>query len=213
MKPLRPFYNVLYYTIYTIAQFLVRILYPIKTIGRENVKHKKGFVIACNHLFAIDPLYVLLARGFGKKMLVMGKEELFGLNPPLDFFWKVAGVFPIDRGRGDRTTVENAMEEVKKGRGLLIFPEGTRSKDGNLRTLKSGAFVVAMEAGVNMVPTAIHYKGGKPRPFHRITVAFGPEVTLEEMGLTGEYSVAKLRHAKELFTSRMLEQQQVAAGA
>ena len=104
-------------------------------------------------------------------------------------------------------------EEVKKGRGLLIFPEGTRSKDGKLRTLKSGAFVVAMEAGVNMVPTAIHYKGGKPRPFHRITVAFGPEVTLEEMGLTGEYSVAKLRQAKELFTSRMLEQQQVAAGA
>lgn len=213
MKLLRPLYNVLFYIIFTLAQGLVRILYPVKTIGKEHVKHAKGIVIACNHLFAIDPLYVLLARGFGKKMLIMGKEELFGLNPPLDFFWKVVGAFPIGRGKGDRTTIDNAMEEVKKGRGMLIFPEGTRSKDGTLKNLKSGAFVVAMEAGVSMVPTAIYYKGGKPKPFHRITVAFGPQVTLEEMGLAEEYSVAKLRRAKELFTARMLEQQRIAAGA
>lgn len=208
MKVLNPIYNVIYYVLLGLAQLLVRILYPIKAIGKENLKIKGTYVLTCNHLFAIDPMFVLLARGLRKKMLIMGKEELFGINPPLDFFWKVVGAFPIDRGAGDRGTVEAAMREVKKGRGLLIFPEGTRSKDGKLKRLKSGAFVVAMEAGADMIPSYIHYKGGRPRPFHRVTVVFGKPVTMEEMGLVGEYSVAKLRQAKELFTGRMLELQE-----
>lgn len=205
LKPLRPLYKVLYHILLAVAEVLVRLVYPIRTIGRENLP-KGSFVLASNHLHAIDAMFVVLARGFGKKMLVMGKEELFAINPLLNFFWKVAGAFPVRRGTGDRAALEEAIVEVQEGRGLLIFPEGTRTKDGNLGRMKSGAFVVAMQTGADIIPCRIWYKSGeKVKPFHRVTVIFGKPMSMEELGLTGEYGAAKLRQAKHLFSARLEE--------
>lgn len=205
MKALKPFYKALYYLVFAFAQVVVRIVYPIRTIGRKNLPKEEGYVVAPNHLFAIDPMYILLARGFRKKMMIMGKEELFKISPIVNFFWYVFGAFPVDRGTGDMNLLEHCVQEVKTGRSLFIFPEGTRSKTGNLGRLKSGAFVVAMRAGASMVPCHIWYKAGSPKPFRRITVMFGKPVTMEEMGLTGEYSAAKLREAKKVFAARIEE--------
>lgn len=200
LKPLRPLYKALYYLLVAIAMVLVRILYPIRTIGRKNIKGCRGFVLAPNHISSIDPLFVILARGFGRKMLIMGKEELYKISPILNFFWAVAGMFPVNRGTGDRNAVDEAVSEVKAGGGLLIFPEGTRSKNGKLGRLKSGAFVVAMEAEAVLVPCIVHYKSGRrPKPFRRTTIAFGKPLTLDELGLTGEYTVAKLRAGKDKY--------------
>ncbi|MFV0353207.1 MAG: lysophospholipid acyltransferase family protein [Oscillospiraceae bacterium] len=207
LKPLKPLYLFLFYIILGLAQVLVRILYPVRTLGRENLIKDRGFVLAGNHLFAIDPLFVLLARGFSKKMLIMGKQELFGLNPVLDFFWNVAGVFPVRRGTADRSAIEAAVEDVKGGRGLLIFPEGTRSKDGKLGALKTGAFAVAMMAEADIIPCVIWYKGGRPRPFHRITVVFGKPLTQQQLGIEGDYSTKKMRAAKEAYAEALQQMQ------
>ena len=75
------------------------------------------------------------------------------------------------------------MREVREGRGALVFPEGTRTKDGNLGKLKSGAFVIAAEAGVDMIPCRIIYKGGKMRVFGRCTVVFGKPIPAEKLKL------------------------------
>lgn len=202
MREARPVYNFLFQCIYVLVAWALRILYPMRILGRENLRGEagKGYVLACNHLRAIDPLYVILARGLGKKMLIMGKDELFRINGLLNFFWRIVGCFRVERGTGDRGAVESAMAEVRGGRPLLIFPEGTRSKDGNLGRLKSGAFVVAMEAGADMIPCVIKYSAGKPKLFRRIGVAFGPPVSMEQLGLTGEYSARKLRDGKKQFT-------------
>lgn len=207
MAVVKPLYKVLYYIVYICLGWAVRLLYPLKVVGREHLKSVKGqgFILAPNHLRAIDPMYVLLARGLGKKMLVMGKQELFEISPLLNFIWKIFGAFPIDRGTGDREKLQRVVAEVMDGRGLLIFPEGTRSKDGNLGRLKSGAFVVAQQAGVDMVPCRISYSAGKPKVFHRITVVFGPPVTLEHLGLIGEYSPKKLREAKHRYAAALEE--------
>lgn len=203
LRALKPLYKGLYYVIFAIAMVVVRIVYPIKAIGRENLVQGRGFVLAPNHLFAIDPMYVLLARGFGKKMLIMGKEELFEINGLLNFFWAIAGAFPVERGTGDRSAVNTAIEEVKAGRGLLIFPEGTRSKTGEMGRLKSGAFVVAMEAGADIVPCHICYKAGSPKPFRRITVSFGAPLPPSQLGLVGEHNAAKLREAKKILAEQI----------
>lgn len=205
MKALKPFYKVIFYVLLCMAQVVIRLVYPVRAIGKENLKALKGegFVLAPNHLKAIDPMFVVLARGIAKKMLIMGKDELFHISPVLNFFWHAFGTFPINRGVGDKTVVNRAVEEVKKGRGLLLFPEGTRSKDGKLGRLKSGAFVVAMQAGVPIVPCVIWYKAGKPKPFNRVTVVFGKPVSMQKLGLEGEYSAAKLREAKKLFSQQL----------
>ena len=205
MKSLRPLYKVLYFIIITLAKVLVPLLFPLRVIGKENLIQEGGFVLAVNHIVGVDGLFVIMARGFGKKMLVMGKEELFEISRVLNFFWNIGGVFPVDRGTGDRAAINLAIDEVKKGRGLLIFPEGHRSADGKLKSLKSGAFVVAMQAGTSMIPCVIKYAKGKPKAFTRTTVIFGKPFTMEELGLVGEYSPAKLRAAKKIFTTRLEE--------
>lgn len=205
MKALKPFYNIMYYTLFWLAQVAFRLTYRIRVIGRENLRGLHKFVLAPNHASAIDPVFIILARGLSKKMLIMGKEELFEKNKILNFWWNCFGVFPIERGAGDRTTVELAMQEVQKGRGLLIFPEGTRNKTDKIGRLKSGAFVVAMEAGASMVPCRIWYKAGRPRLFSRVTVVFGAPLTMQQLGLDGAYSPAVLRQAKVVYTQHLTE--------
>lgn len=204
LKPLRPLYLVLYYIAFTIAWVLVHLVFHIRVIGRKNLE-KKGFVLAPNHVNALDPLYILLGRGFSKKMLIMGKEELFGKNGLTDFFFNLAGVFPVSRGTGDKDALNEAIEDVNSGRGLLIFPEGTRSKDGELGKVKSGAFVVAMQAQSDIVPCFIWYNGGAQnvRLFRRVTVIFGEPLTMKELGLEGEYSAKNLRAAKQIYIERI----------
>lgn len=204
--PLKPIYKILYYILFSLAWVLVRIMFPIRVIGKKNLK-KGGFVLAPNHVNALDPLFVVLARGFGKKMLIMGKEELFNKNIFLDFFLNISGTFPVNRGSGDKEALNEAIEDVKNGRGLLIFPEGTRSKDGKLGRLKSGAFVVAMQTETDMIPCSISYKGGNQnvKPFHRVTVVFGEPMSMQELDLAGEYSPAKLRVAKQKYTFALEE--------
>jgi 1-acyl-sn-glycerol-3-phosphate acyltransferase len=206
VKETKTVYNIIFQIIYITLGSLVRLLYPLRVIGKKNLKLAgKAYVLAPNHVRAIDPLYVLLARGVSKKGLIMGKEELFGKSKFLDFFWKVVGAFAIDRGAGNKDTLDNAVNEIQKGRNLLLFPEGTRSKDGNLAKLKSGSFVIAWQAGCDIVPCHIYYSKGKPKIFKRITIVFGKPVSMQELGLCGEYSVKKIREAKKIFTQKLIE--------
>ncbi len=192
-----------------LAWIVWHIAFRIKVIGRENLIRDRGFVLASNHISAIDPVFIVLARFWGRRMLIMGKEELFEVNPFITWFMRAVNVVPVHRGRGDTAAVDKAVESVKGGQGLLIFPEGTRSKDGNLGKLKSGAFVVASAAGVDMTPCRIIYKGGKMRLFGRVTVVFGPPIPAEKLALGEEHSARRLRECKALLEEhleRLLEE-------
>lgn len=179
-----------------LAWLVWHVAFRIKVIGRENIVRDRPLVIVCNHLSAIDPVFLILARFWGKRMIILAKEELFRKPFPRWFLTHV-GVVPIERGKGDTGTIDKVISEVKNGRTALIFPEGTRSKDGSLQRFKSGAFVVAQQAEADILPARIIYKGGKMRVFHRATVVFGKVIPLQELGLKGdEHSAAVLRSAK-----------------
>ena len=198
-----------YLIIVPLAWIVWHIAVRIKVIGRENLIRDRGFVLASNHISAIDPVFIVLARFWGRRMLIMGKEELFEVNPFITWFMRAVNVVPVHRGRGDTAAVDKAVESVKGGQGLLIFPEGTRSKDGNLGKLKSGAFVVASAAGVDMTPCRIIYKGGKMRLFGRVTIVFGPPIPAEKLALGEEHSARRLRECKALLEEhleRLLEE-------
>ena len=195
----------LYCIIVPLAWVIWHVAFRIKVIGRENLIRDRGFVLAPNHLSALDPVFVVLARFWGPKMLVMGKEELFHINPFFTWFFRRVGVVPVHRGKGDTAVVDQAIECVRNGQGLLIFPEGTRSKDGNLGKLKSGAFVVAAQAGVDMIPCRIMYKGGKLKLFGRCTVVFGSPIPAEQLELGEPRSASKLRACKQLLAQRLEE--------
>lgn len=195
--------------IVTLAWIVWHIAFRIKVIGKENLIKDRGFVLAPNHLSAIDPVFVVCARFWGKRMLILGKEEIMEVNPIFTWMFKHAGVVGVQRGKGDTAVVDKAIDACKNGQGLLIFPEGTRSKDGNLGRLKSGAFVVASAANVDMIPCRIIYKGGKMKVFGRCTIVFGKPIPAEKLALGEQRSAAKLREAKELLRvelERLLEE-------
>lgn len=88
------------------------------------------------------------------------------------------GAVSIERGKGDTTTVEKLTNECKNGTGIMIFPEGTRTKTGKLGVIKSGAFVIAAAAGADMLPVRIIYgtKDGRLHLFCKLRIVFGEPI-------------------------------------
>ena len=190
----------MFYVFIVGAAWLVwHLVFGIRVIGKENLpKDGTGFVLAPNHISAIDPVFVVIARLWGKRMLIMAKEEVFHVNPVFAWMFRNVGVFGIERGKGDTTAVDNAVQKVKNGQGILIFPEGTRSKTGEPGKVKSGAFVIASAASVDMVPCRIIYRHGTMRLFSRVRVCFGKPIPAECFAMGEEKSAAKLRASKQL---------------
>lgn len=191
----------MFYCIIVTAAWLVwHIGFRIRVIGRENLPKEGGFVLAPNHISAIDPVFVVIARFWGKRLLIMAKEEILQVNPVFTWMFRHVGVVGIERGRGDVGVVGELIGDVKKGQGLLIFPEGTRSKTGQVGKVKSGAFVIASAAGVPMVPCRIIYEPGRMKVFCRVRVCFGTPIPAEELYLGETKSASALRRNKALLT-------------
>lgn len=189
----------IYGIIIALAWIVWHLGFAIKVVGRENLpRDGRGFVLAPNHISAIDPVFVAVSRFWGKRMLVMAKEELMHVNWFFTWFFNQVGVFGVERGKGDTSTIQHVIEQVKGGQGLLIFPEGTRSKDGRPGKLKSGAFVVASSAGVDMIPCRIIYRHGKMRLFSQVRVCFGPPIPAAALDLGEGHSASQLRANKQL---------------
>ncbi|MBQ9695447.1 MAG: 1-acyl-sn-glycerol-3-phosphate acyltransferase [Oscillospiraceae bacterium] len=145
---------------YYIVVFLVRIAmhlwYNLKIEGRENIPKGRAFVYASNHRSYADPVLVTLCgRG---RFSFMAKSELF--EKPL-FAWLIRslGAFPVERGKGDTAAIDKAISNVQHGTNLLIFPEGTRSKDGRVGRGKTGVALIASRAGTDVVPVGINFEG------------------------------------------------------
>ena len=189
-----------YCFIVTAAWLVWHIGFRIRVIGRENLPREGGFVLAPNHISAIDPVFVVIARFWGKRLLIMAKEEILQVNPVFTWMFRHVGVVGIERGRGDVNVVDELIGDVQKGQGLLIFPEGTRSKTGQVGKVKSGAFVIASAAGVPMVPCRIIYEPGRMKVFCRVRVCFGTPIPAEELYLGETKSASALRRNKALLT-------------
>ncbi len=150
---------------------------PVTLSGLEHLPSSGGVIVASNHLSLLD--VPLLGYAIPRESRFPAKPELFA-NPLLARFLLSLGGFPIARGEGDRKALSFSEEVLRQGGVLGLFPEGTRSRNGELRPFHRGVALLAMGAGVPIVPAAI--KGtdkslppgaGFPR-FARLTVTFGP---------------------------------------
>ena len=189
----------LYWILLPIVWPLLHILWRIEVVGKENIPRGRAHVITSNHLSDLDPVYILEAVFSWKRYTILAKQELFK-NPLIGWFLSCMGAVPIDRGKGDMGTVNKVTAECKNGTPILIFPEGTRSKTGELLTLKSGAFLIAGNADADMVPCRIIYEPGRMKVFCRVRVCFGAPIPAEELYLGETKSASALRKNKALLT-------------
>jgi len=129
---------------------LVKLLYPHRVIGAENIPD--GAAVVCgNHSSYIDP--VLIAVAFTSRRMVhfMGKAEIFK-NPFFRWFFTKIGAFPVRRGEQDIAAIKNSMRFLKEGTKVMIFPEGTRVGRDNEAAAKTGAVRIADKMKAPVVP-------------------------------------------------------------
>lgn len=114
--------NWFYYLGKIVTGFIFRIWFHMEFYGQENQPRDRGYILCCNHRSALDP--VLIAQKIKKPIRYMAKIELFQ-NKFVSFIIRRLGAFPVARGRGDTSAIDTAVETVKKGHVLGLFPEGT----------------------------------------------------------------------------------------
>lgn len=144
--PTRFFYNVR-----AAAQCFLRLMGPVTVYGAENFPAAGGCILASNHRAHVDPPYMSWVSR--RQLYYMGKEELF--HGIVGYFVKGLEVFPVRRGEADRAAIRTAVEHLKKGHIVGIFPEGTRSEDTSLRPAEKGFGLIAKMTDCLIVPVAI----------------------------------------------------------
>lgn len=159
----------IYRILYAMAWIALRFSHPRWHVyGKKHIP-AAPYVMVANHSAATDPVYVVLAQNPKPLYTIMAKRQVLEI-PVLGFLLKKIGVFPVDRDGTDSAAVMASMKSLKSGRSLLLFPEGTRLRDGRREPAKGGAILLASRCGVPIVPV---YVTTKKRFFHSVTVAFG----------------------------------------
>ena len=121
--------------------------------GRDNMPTQGGCVVTCNH--TMGPDFLVVAYASPRQIYFMAKADLFERNRGLTWLLNAGGTFPIRRGELDLAAVEHAIDLVKAGKVLGMFPEGTRSRTGQLQRGRSGAARIAIQAQAPVVPAVV----------------------------------------------------------
>ena len=158
-----------YRTMWILFYPLFHLLYPLKVEGIENVSEEEAMVLCANHSDALDAILLGFALPRKTGLRVMAKQQLFE-KPFLRWLITKLGAFPVDRGNADISAVRHSLQCLKDGFHLLVFPEGTRVKDGHPGEVKGGVAMIAVRAGVKMLPVFI---GTNKKIFHKVRIVFG----------------------------------------
>jgi 1-acyl-sn-glycerol-3-phosphate acyltransferase len=176
----------------------VKGLYRLRARGTEHLP-EGGFVLAANHTSNFDPWPLGIPIFPRRQLRFMAKSELF--NPVLAPFLRAGGAFKVRRGQGDIEAMRTAIELVRDGEIVVMFPEGTRRAKGlrKKHTAKphTGAARIALAAGSPLVPAAISGTDRLSR-LGPLKVAFGEQVDLSDLdGL-------EIKDASRIATDRLM---------
>lgn len=142
--------------LYRFLQIVFRLLFytvfRTRVYGRENIPKEGAVILAANHASNIDP--PLMASLIERPVSYMAKIELFE-NPIFGAAIRRCHAFPVKRGASDRGAIKAAVTVLKEGHMLGLFPEGTRSKTGELQKAEAGIALIASMTGAPIVPVAI----------------------------------------------------------
>ena len=180
-----------------VAGFLFVLVFGLRVYHRRRFPRRGGVLVVANHQSYLDP--ILAAAGILRVFHPMARESLFRFAP---FRWLIRSLyaFPVRRGTADLTAVKEALRLLRDGAVVLMFPEGTRTRDGSIGPMHGGPATIAARAGVPIVPMVIDgafeawpRTRRLPRP-HLIRVACGRTVSVGNSGAdTPERVMATVR--------------------
>ena len=141
---------------YAVAYVLFHTFFRLKIIGRDNIEQGPAMVCV-NHSSVIDPIFIGITLGKYDQPLYIAKKEIFSV-PFLSWLVKGLGAESVDRTKADIGIVKIALNSLKKGKKVIIFPEGTRVAEENTQTAKLGAVKIAEKTEVPILPVYLSTK-------------------------------------------------------
>jgi 1-acyl-sn-glycerol-3-phosphate acyltransferase len=186
------------------ARMLFITLFGIRVYHRERLPLQGGVLVISNHQSFLDP--ILAAVGMPRPFHPMARETLFRIAP---FRWIIRSLnaFPVKRASADLGAIREALRRLGTGAVVLMFPEGTRTRDGSIGRLQAGPVTLAARAGVPIIPMVIDgafeaWPRSSLLPWpHRVRVAIGQPLLLDRT------SAADPEAVMEMLRLRMIDLQ------
>ena len=185
-----------YAVLQVLAQGLGILLFSIRFLGREHIPIEGGVLVCSNHQSFFDP--VLVGMGFRRRLNYLARKTLFRF---FVFRWLIEflDAIPIDREGGGLGGLKETLKRLKRGELVVIFPEGTRTRDGEVAALKPGFVALARRSKTPLLPVAVDGayeawpRDAKFPRRSRVSVSIGPPMMPEYVRtLTDEQLVAEL---------------------
>jgi len=184
---------------YRIARAVLRALclvfFRLRVLGRENIPDEGAFILASNHQSYLDP--VLCGVRVKRQLWFLARESLFSNR---FFGWLISSVgsLPLKRGQADMAAVRQVIAILKEGKGVCLFPEGTRTSDGKIEALKPGLGLLCRRGNAAIVPTVVDGafecwpRHKKMFSFGSIWVQYGEAITAEQAEQMGDEKLAEV---------------------
>jgi 1-acyl-sn-glycerol-3-phosphate acyltransferase len=172
-----------------ISKVVAKTLFGFRAYGTEYIPRTGGCVIASNHESYLDPPLVGISAP--RQIFYLARKTLLDW-PILGPIFPKLNVIPVDQERADMSALKTVIKRVRAGECTVIFPEGSRTLDGQLQPAQPGLGLVTAKTRCTVVPARIFGahaafpRGGKPRPFRRITLAIEPPMTFTDADYEGD---------------------------
>jgi 1-acyl-sn-glycerol-3-phosphate acyltransferase len=169
----------------SLAWFLLRVFHFVQCFDTNNIPSKGGFIAAANHASFWDPPFLGIST-WRRMFRFMARDTLFKF-PVWGTLLRYMGAIPIKRGTVDRGAWDKVINTVKDGHIVGLFPEGTRTPDGEIHEGKAGTGMLVYKAKCPVIPVYIHggfqaWKKGNmlATPFKKMDIIFGKPVYFDE---------------------------------
>lgn len=180
-------------------RLILSLIYRVEIQGKENIPMEGKSIVCSNHFNLLDPVFI--GTCLPRKINYMAKEELFS-NKIFALILNKLGVFPVKRGGADISAIKTALKILKNEEIFGIFPEGTRSKTGEMLEAKPGLAMIAIKSQSSIIPVAII---GNYKPFSKVKIIIDKPIDFsdyyDQKISTDEYqqlSQSVLDHIKKL---------------
>lgn len=132
----------------------LRVFHRYEAHGRKHVPREGGCILISNHASFLDPIAVC-CNIWNRHIYFLARDTLFKQSQFMKWWAIAVGTLPIDRTKGDIRALKGAINLVRQGNILCLFPEGTRTRDGRLQPVKAGIGFLIEKAGVPVIPAYV----------------------------------------------------------